>query len=466
MNAFNLRSREKSAFPMLRRPFWPAIVVFMLMFLVSASVSQTSAENAALPGAAISLVSISSNGTLGNGASGFPAISADGRIVAFQSSAKNLVPGDTNGKTDIFVHDRETGETTRVSVTSNGTQANDHSSEPAISDDGRFVAFASFAPNLEAASLGPTSANLGKRGPGWDVFVHDRVTGETTMVSVSSEGAPANGRSWLADISGDGRYVGFASHSATLVIPDNNKIKRDPFVHDRVTGATIYVDVDETGENVWSGGSHPVLSADGRYVAFRSRSKELLPGDTNNEFDIFVYDQVSGEMRRVSVSSSGVEGKFESQNADISADGRYVVFDTLSPLVAGDTNGKLDVFLHDRETGETTRISVDSAGNQGNQNSIKPRISADGRYVTFLSSASNLVANDKNGAQDVFIHDRETGQTMRVSEAADGTEAKGLSQSPAISADGRFVAFVSKANNLVSGDTNGKFDIFVSDLNN
>jgi len=207
----------------------------------------------------------------------------------------------------------------------------------------------------------------------------------------------------------------------------------------------------------------PSISADGRYVAFQSYASNLVPGDTNEVGDVFVHDRLTGQTTRVSVASDGTEGNDYSRRPSISADGRYVAFASLaSNLVPGDTNGTWDVFVHDRLTGQTTRVSVASGGAQGNSGSWCPSISADGRYVAFQSYASNLVPGDTNGVLDVFVHDRLTGQTTRVSVASDGTQGDSYSFGSSISADGRYVAFSSLASNLVPGDTNDKPDIFVA----
>jgi Tol biopolymer transport system component len=398
-------------------------------------------------------VSVASDGTEGNDDSWWPSMSADGRYVAFQSRASNLVPGDTNGTWDVFVHDRMTGQTTRVSVASDGTEGNGVSGLPSISADGRYVAFVSAASNLV-----PGDTN-GK----FDVFVHDRVTGQTTRVSVASDGTEGNDDSWWPSISADGRYVAFSSLASNLVPGDTNGTW-DVFVHDRLTGQTTRVSVASDGTQGNNGSGDPSISADGRYVAFSSLASNLVPGDTNGTWDVFVHDRLTGQTTRVSVASDGTEGNGVSRRPpSISADGRYVAFySEASNLVPGDTNELVDVFVHDRLTGQTTRVSVASDGTQGNSYSQWPSISADGRYVAFMSWASNLVPGDTNEVQDIFVHDRMTGQTTRVSVASDGTEGNGDSWLPSISADGRYVAFASEASNLVSGDTNGKRDIFVA----
>jgi len=388
-----------------------------------------------------------------------PSISADGRFVAFDSRATNLVPGDTNGRSDVFVHDRQTGITERMSVDGAGNQGNSDSDRPLISANGRFVAFNSRSTNLVPGDTNGTS----------DVFVHDRQTGTTERVSVDNTGNQGNGGSGVVAISADGRFVAFVSTATNLVPGDTNGVL-DVFVHDRQTGTTERVSVDSAGDqgNSYSGtiirDYGVTMSADGRFVAFVSAATNLVAGDTNGVADVFVHDRQTRTTERVSVDSAGTEGNGASILSEISADGRFVAFwSSATNLVPGDTNGVADVFVHDRQTRITERVSIDSAGNQANGVSTYSAISADGRFVAFVSSATNLVPGDTNGGQDVFVHDRRTGTTERVSVDSAGTESNGSSERPAISADGRFVAFWSSATNLVTGDTNGTSDVFVHD---
>jgi Tol biopolymer transport system component/pimeloyl-ACP methyl ester carboxylesterase len=410
---------------------------------------------------------VDSAGNQANGPSDESAISADGRYVAFVSEASNLVPGDTNACfpdydcPDVFVHDRQTGVTERVSVDSAGNQTNSESHSPAINADGRYIAFGSYATNLV-----PNDTNDCLDPPLFgcpDVFVHDRQTGVTERVSVDSVGAQANDYSAEPAISADGRYVAFWSLADNLVPGDTNG-SQDVFVHDRQTGTTERVSVDNAGNQADSASESPEISSDGRYVAFASWASNLVPGDTNGQEDIFVHDRQTGATERVSVDSSGNQATSNSYVPAISANGRYVAFACWDcNLVSGDTNSTFDVFVHDRQTGTTERVSVDSAGTQGNWWSDWPTISADGRYVAFVSLASNLVPEDTNGNWDIFIHDRATGATERVSVNSSGEQADNGSQSrAAISADGRYVAFSSWASNLVPGDTGYK-DVFVRD---
>jgi LPXTG-site transpeptidase (sortase) family protein len=398
-------------------------------------------------------VSVSSSGEQGNNQSSSTAlsISADGRYVVFESWASNLVAGDTNGTSDIFFHDRTTGATQRASVASSGTQGNAPSRSASISPDGRFIAFESAASNLVA---GDTNGRP-------DIFVHDRITGTTERVSVDSSGGQGSGISiWYPPaLSGDGRYVAFESTASTLVPGDTNGMQ-DIFVRDRTTGTTERISVATGGTQGSRHSFSPSISADGRYVAFESESTNLVPGDTNGLSDVFVHDRTTGTTERVSVDSSGGQGNGLSVRPSISSSGRYVVFDSSAAnLVNGDTNGSYDVFVHDRTTRATTRVSVVTGGGQTNESSWYASISADGRYVAFQSHAGNLVPG--NIAPDVFVHDRTTGVTVRASEGRDRQHGNGTSAWGSLSADGRYVAFQSFANNLVPGDSNGTSDVFI-----
>jgi Tol biopolymer transport system component len=402
-------------------------------------------------------VSVASDGTQANDISGAVRISTDGRYVAFGSWASNLVSGDTNGVRDIFVHDRQTKETTLVSVASDGTQGNAESKMPSISADGRYVAFVS-----DASNLVPGDTN------GWsDVFVHDRQTGQTTMVSVATDGSLGDGPALFPQISSDGRFVAFVSDASNLVPGDTNGWS-DVFVHDQQTGETTRVSVASDGTQANYDSFQPTISANGRYVGFHSWASNLVYGDTNGYDDVFIHDRETGETTRVSVASDGTQGNGKSKFPSISSDGRFVAFvSDASNLVQGDTNDSADVFVHDRQTGETTRVSVRSDGMEVNNayvsisHIIREYISADGRYVTFTSNADNLVPGDTNGVSDVFVHDRQSGKTIRISVASDGEQGTGSSGGPSISLDGRYVGFWSIASNLVNNDTNGVQDIFV-----
>ncbi len=398
-------------------------------------------------------VSLATDGTEADAHSDNPDISADGRFVAFASTATNLVSGDTNGSEDIFVHDRQTGETTRVSIATGGAEGNAGSTRPAISGDGRYVVFESLATTLILTDTNAVS----------DVFVHDRETGITERVSVASNGDEGNDMSGYPAISANGRYVAFWSRANNLVSGDTNG-KGDVFVHDRQTGVTERVSLASNGTQGDDDATTSAISADGRYVTFLSRASTLVSGDTNNTADIFVHDRQTGETTRVSVATGGAEADASSDAPDISADGRFVVFGSRAGnLVSGDSNARSDVFLHDRQAGTTARLSETSGRIGGDNHSEAPTISADGRYVAFQSRADNLIPGDVNTTpyNDILVHDRETDEAERVSIATDGSKGDLASTAPSISAGGQYVAFSSSSTNLVSDDTNGASDCFV-----
>jgi uncharacterized membrane protein len=303
--------------------------------------------------------------TDGNHNSALPAVSADGRFVAYHSNASNLVPDDTNGFVDVFVWDASTGATIRI------TEGNDDSSGPAMSADGRYVTYVSEASDLVADDTNGQ----------WDVFRWDATTG------------------------------------TTIRLTDGNDL------------STV-----------------PTISADGRFVTYFSEATDLVPDDTNGYWDVFVWDAATGTTTRIT------DGNGNSLRPSISADGRYVTYNShASNLVPDDANGAGDVFVWDATTDTTTRIT------DGNADSGEPAISADGHHVTYNSFASDLVADDTNGAIDVFAWNATTGTTIRV------TKGNGESFESAISADGTLITFMSQASDLVDGDTdvNGWFDVYV-----
>jgi hypothetical protein len=394
-------------------------------------------------------VSVDSSGAQANGRSTSPAITGDGRFVAFESDANNLVAGDTNGTVDIFVRDRQAGTTTRVSVDSSGTEANGYSSTPAISNDGCVVAFYSEATNLVS---GDTNG-LG------DIFVHDCQTGSTTRVSVDSSGTEANGQmyEYALDISGDGRYIVFSSEASNLVAGDTNGTW-DAFVHDRQTGITTRVSVTSSGEQADGSSGSPAISNDGRYVAFSSGATNLVSGDTNEVSDIFVRDLQTGTTTRVSITSRGEQADGRGSSPDISGDGRYVVFLSYADNLAPETEDskKPLVYVHDRQGGQTTLASVYTHGNVMVTGGLdQPAISRDGRYVAF----SFYDKGDNNGIMNIWVRDLLMGESVEIMYGNDS------SYWPSLSADGKFVAYWSGVSNLISGDTNGQPDVFVSEVN-
>ncbi len=392
-------------------------------------------------GQVIERVSVSSEGAQANSGSGEPSLSADGRFVAFLSRATNLVPGDTNIAEDVFVHDRLTGETTRVSVSSAGDQADHLSNSVAISAEGRFVVFNSGATNLVAGDTNHWA----------DVFVHDRSTGQTTRESVSSAGDQADQYSHGASISDGGRAVVFESYADNLV-PSDIGGTPDAFIRDRPRSRTRCVTPPSTPpDDIWFSFA-PAISGDGRYVAFCAGSMADRPW-----VGLFVRD------RWVKDTTCLLTARYFGERLSTTPHGRFVAFSSRArTIVPGDTNGKEDCFVYDCGMGQVARVSVDSLGGEGDGDSRDPCISGDGRFVAFASGAGNLVPYDTNGCWDIFVHDCQTGRTVRANLGANAGQANHGSGRPAISRDGRFVAFRSAARNLVPGDRNGYSDVFIA----
>jgi hypothetical protein len=367
-------------------------------------------------------VSISTTGSQANGISTYAALSGNGRFVVFTSSANNLVVGDTNGVDDVFVRDRFNGTTERVTLSASGQESNgpSYNYNLPISADGRYVVFQSLASNLVASDTNNT----------WDVFLRDRLTGTTTRVSVGSGGVEANGPSLHSSISSyNGRYVAFHSFATNLASGDAN-MNPDVFRRDTLTNTTTLISADSVGLPANDYSDRASIDGSGRYVAFSSGASNLVPGDTNSIEDVFVRDAQLGTTSRVSVSTADVQmngGVLMDRKASTSANARFILFRSdAANLVSGDNNNVQDIFVRDRDVDgdgvfdepgavSTERISVSSTGVESNGQSDHHAISEDGSFVTFSSSGTNLVAGDTNGVDDIFLRNRLTGVTTRVS---------------------------------------------------
>lgn len=530
----------------------------------------------------------------GNGASDTPAVSSDGRYVVFASDASNLVSGDTNGRRDIFLRDRQFSTTVRVSVSSGGAQADYTSDLPAISGDGRYITFISGADNLVPDPYIPA----------YHLYLRDRVAGTTERISRNAQGQPGNDNCGYSSLSADGRYIAFEADADNLVPGDSNGVK-DIYLWDRVTRALARISAGNDGAQADADCWVPGVSADGRHVCFFSNANTLCAQDDDSNYDIFDYDRWTGKLSRLSYNAAGHTGLDSSFLPSPSADGRFVVFDAWAwNLATGDGNGSRDVFVVDRGdsipdlmisaagdvvpagiglhgtnivqrrelpatngpavfvirldndgpsddsfivrasasppgwdgrfmagsidvtaalTGPGWPVSVPAAGNvvlqltvtstnaavgaswaewvvlangirpesgldavravatrlpsppallvlsraadgrPGNHDSGPANLSGDGRFITFTSTASDLVGRDYNLQEDVFVVDRDTRAIECLSRTPDGTNGNARSYSPRISRDGRYVVFQSLASDLVPGDTNDREDIFLAD---
>jgi Tol biopolymer transport system component len=333
--------------------------------------------------------------------------------------------------------------TTRISVNANGVEGNGDSDDAVISGDGRYVAFSSEATNLLAND---------SNGAVSDVFVRDLQTGMMTCASVDSSGVQGNGASHDPRLSGDGRVVAFISASSNLVPGDTDGVD-DIFARDLLTGVTERVSVSTLGVQADSFCAWTAISADGRFVGFATYSEDLVPNDTNEAYDVFVHDRQTHVTTRVSVDSFGVQGNWYSSTPSLSADGRYVAFYSLATNLAGiEPNSVRDIFIHDRNLAATYRVT---GGPDSGTGSLAPSISSDGHYIAFASDAPNIVPGDTNGVFDVFRNDFTHSGTIRASLSSNGAQGDQQSSYCSLSADGRYIAFLSDATNLVPGDTNG-----------
>jgi hypothetical protein len=420
-------------------------------------------------------VSLHTSGAEGDEASGvdFEAysvdISGDGRYVVFSSEATTLVDGDTNGKRDIFLRDRDTDldgvfdeagavTTTRISNGLSGAQANADSWQVSISGDGLYVAFASDASNLVTGDTNGTR----------DVFRYSLATAQIVRVSVSSAWVQGNALSDQPSISYYGDYVAFRSYANNLVPGDAND-PSDIFVRDVTNSVTSMVSITSDGTPGNADSFDPAISGDGRVVAFASRATNLISGDNNGVSDIFAYDRMYGTTLLVSArgGTTSTFGNDESYTPSVNNYGDVIAFTShatnLDPSVS-DGNGMADVFVRKVVSWNTHMISRSFFGDMANADSYTPSVSGDGMFIAFASDASTLdLYNDMNGVRDIFLHDLTTGLTRLISRAYNGSASNGRSVAPAVSYGGRFTAFPSRATNLVTDDTNNKWDVFVFD---
>jgi Tol biopolymer transport system component len=335
-------------------------------------------------------------------------LSANGRYVVFNSDSPNLVPRDTNHTADVFVHDRARDVTTRVSVGARGRQANGPSGDPAISANGRYVAFSSLASNLVRGDTNGMSDVFVR-----DLRTGRTVRASLTSHGAQARCNQSGCESTEPALSANGRFVAFESSATNLVPRDTNRTA-DVFVRDLRRGRTERVDVSSSGrqsanDRTNNGSNAPVISASGRFVAFHSYAPNLVRGDTNRLPDIFVHDRRTEKTTRVSISTAGQQANQESLGAAaISPDGRYVAFTSLATnLVGGDVNDITDVFVRDLRAGTTSLVSLGDSGNQGGDASSVggAAFSADDRYLAFSSWASNFVPGDTNDVPDAFVRD-------------------------------------------------------------
>jgi len=400
-------------------------------------------------------------GFVGDNHSTRASLSENGRLVVFASRATRIVADDTNRWWDVFLHDRSTGETTRVSLNVAGEEATGDSRRPTITPDGRFLTFTSKATNM----LIPGSVS----GSTAQVYIRDLERGVLKRVSNDMDGGPVNRQCDVTATTSNGRFIAYVS-AAFDIVPDdtNGTFGRDVFVYDTQEQTTERVNVSSDGEQadgVTTWGWDVIgISDNGRYVTFTSSAPNLVDDDTNEQPDIFLHDRAIGRTVRISVGPDGEQANDGSYRPQISADGRYITYQSrASNIVPNDANGNVaDVFLHDRVTNETTVIALTDDGEQPDGSSFDLRTSPDARFVAFSSFATNYDPDHVPGELDVYVHDRQTGRTVLVSRRGIATPDSSDANEPAVSADGSAVVFTSGARDLVPHDINGFIDTFVA----
>jgi Tol biopolymer transport system component/lysophospholipase L1-like esterase len=426
-------------------------VIYLLAFLLLTQV-QLPLKTIAATTSKMVRVSVTDTGGEANAGSnvrsGLRAISGDGRYVVFESYASNLITGDTAGA-GVFIRDTTTPTTIRVA-------SGNYQSYATIATSGSVVAFGS------PTSLVPTDTN------GFpDIYIYNIQTGQKTQVSVNSSGGQVYEESLSPALSADGRYVAFMSYANTLVDNDTNN-QVDIFVRDTLVTApkTIRASLTNTGQESNGYSYRPSISADGRYVVFASYATNMTSlTDNNNQPDIFLRDTTTSTTLLVSKGLNNTVANAMSDEAQVSDDGKFVVFSSYaSNLVSGDNNNAPDVFLYEIATGTITRISVEPDQTQRSGGSTAPTISGDNRFVAYDYDSDDLATSDRNGKADIYVYDRTNKTTSLVSLSESDDQGNGHSFNPSISSDGRYISFRSDANNLVlAGDNNATTDIFVRD---
>lgn len=401
--------------------------------------------------------SAATDGAPANGPSQNAALSADGRWIAFDSLADGLVATDAlddNARRDVFLHDLARGTTLLVSRTPSGHSGANQSRAPALSADGRFAAFESYASDLVA---GDTNAKE-------DVFVFDREARTMVLASRAWNQTTSHGASSGPRLSADGRWLAFTCDGDDLVLDDDNGLP-DVFVRDLASNTTRRVSLAFDGAQAEGASEADGISANGRYVVFTSTAFNLVPNDENGASDVFVRDLQLGTTLLVSRGSNGSQGSAASRHGSISADGRFVAFQSdATNLVLEPALGPSDVYVRDLLLGTTVRASVATDGTPANGACDRPCLSADGTKVVFEGWASTLVPGTTGAHLDVYVRDLVLGTTELVNRAWNGAPSCALAAHGALSADGARVAFYSSADDLVLGDLNQQSDVFVRDL--
>lgn len=403
----------------------------------------------------IERMSVNVNGQQANGASFKPAFSPDSTKIAFESDASNLLPSGLNGERQILLKDIASGQITLVSANASGQAANADCLDMEFSPDGRKMVFESDATNLVA---GVTN---GKR----HVYMKDLDTGTVTLISSSSTGAAGNANSGDPMFSPDGTKVVFSSISDNFAPNDTNISSggRDIFIKDLATGLTSLVSANAQGQIGNGNGDDPSWSHDGESVIFWSSASNLIPGGTNGVEQVYIKNIETGAVRLVSVDNAGDQSNGYNNDPSFTPDDRIITYwSDASDILPGDTNGKSDIVLYNLVSQNVTIGSSNAQGVIGNGSSQDPLFTADGKYLTMKSNSTNFVPEASNGKYQIFVKDMATGELVLLSTNNQGVQGNDNSDDPIFSRNGQYVAFESFATNFVSGDTNGKLDIYMA----
>lgn len=410
-------------------------------------------------------------GTARSSNTNYPSISEDGRFIAFQSftAPEDADPTLTSGQAFYYLLDRNDGSMTPVDVNDLG-QGSDASGpyNPAVSNDGRYVAFISDATNLVSTATTPGRYNVYLR----DMSIHGGALGtSTTLITTDGLGGDADDDAYKVQISGDGTKVLFTSYATNLVAGDTNGVE-DVFMYDIASGITTRISVDTAGNEVNDTFTSPDIriSDDGSQIAVLT-DMTLSPEDTSkalfsDSYDIYLFDGVNTGPQELVTKVYNEQARSQTQRPSLSADGTLLVFESATNAFSADNlELRSNIYLHNKSTGTTTLVSKGIGATVANAPSRHARISADGTKIVFASFADNLVVGDTNGLADIFLYDIATDSIQRVNMVG-ATQANGPSSYPSLSADGNHITYTSYASNLVAGDTNGEEDLFWYDVVN
>ena len=441
---------RKKMFSSIWGVFFPFLILAFLPFVsLARPEAQTTIDQ-------VERISVGPGGIENNRGSFFSYTSYDNRYVTFHSWASNFgYPEGDHNWLDIFLRDRQADTTIRVTNGYDGSPTNEDSFDAVITNDGRYIVYTSYAWNLVP--------NDNNRTPwvrdGLDVFLYDTVTAKTERVSVTYSGIENNGNSF-GTISPDGNIIYFVSNGSGIV--PNSSTGGSINIYRRLRNSFNSVELI-TPSNPNGGIIGLSTSYDGRFIVFNSEATNLTPDDTNGKQDVFLYDYQTKQFTLISRPVTGGGSNGLSGQGLISQDGRFVIFRShASNLVPGDTNNLPDIFVYDRLNGELERVSVNSAGEQANGDNRDPSICEDGRYVSYSSEATNLVTGDNNGVWDVFIHDQETGETFLASVNNSGAQSNARAHRSFLTADCRYITYANDGTNLVPNDTNDARDLFMA----